>query len=593
MTYSRSRYHRKSHRHPAHRRGYESRFHHRQSHHPRFGRGQRYYHYHYPQPSSQQVYVEEPETDSESSESEYDGYAQSDSDEEVYDFDLQRNDSKEDSEFESDNEGYEEVFIIADDTDDFIDMNDALELDAVDAMEADGKVRDVNDDLVRYYDSDSESESDSDSELDIMGAQSDSDIESESDYDVSEMDTDEEVILLLDSDLENLSDIESDSESDNESVTDLEVDSSSDEELQLESVRKTFAEKLEPSDEEDSDISTEAEYDDDVFFEVDSNYTSSDDEDVPVDVDAGDPVYYEYYVSDDSDSDSSDEEGVTIYKHRFDLPDRYDSENDSTDEELNYSDDEELLRANDSDDEFEIVDLTKDLKDSKDCELVELDDNTYKLNLRLPSIIKEDLKVDFLKNQNELLISGKFDFTADESDSDIELAESDDEEVYQSAEESKSGVDSGSESESSDSESDLSNSSSSSSSESESDDSSSPSESESYDSDSESETEEDIREDAQQLIKDFQKQEIQFEKRFQFDKVIKFDEIKATFLPNGELELIIPNEGVEMDRDNNTVSINIEDAAQSPEPRPLGDDDELTPVVEFVAEDDENVQMES
>lgn len=575
--------------------------------------------------------MEEPQTESESSESEYDGYAQSESDEEVYDFDLQSNDESGDElDFNSDDEEREEVFIIADDSDDFVDMNDALELAAIDSMEAEGKVRDVNDDLIRFYDSDSESESSSDSDLDIVAADSDCDSEcdsdcecenvcesdcncessdsesdSESDSDIesdsaSEMDTDEEIILLLDSDLENDSSLDSDSES----VTDLDVED--EEERQLEHIRRSFAEELQPSEDEVSDISTEAESDDEVFFEVNSEYDSFSDDDEDVEVDAGDPVHYDYYMSDSSDSDSSDGEGVTIYKHRFDLPDRYDSDNDSTDDELDYSEDEEMLRANDSEDEFEIVDLSRELKDSKDCEMIELDDHTYKLNLRLPAMIKEDLKVNFLKNENELVISGKFDFTAE--DSDVELAESDDEqddEVYQSAEETKEDQSESSESSSSESESDSDSESSSSSSSSESegeeesetetakadsdaelDAKSGEVSEESEESDSESD-EEEIVEDAQQLIKDFQKQEIQFEKHFQFEKMIKFDEIKATFLANGELELIIPNEGVELQKDDNTVAIAIEDAAEGSVPPVLGDDEDFSPVVEFVREDEE------
>ncbi|KAF7999669.1 hypothetical protein HF325_005518 [Metschnikowia pulcherrima] len=185
---------------------------------------------------------------------------------------------------------------------------------------------------------------------------------------------------------------------------------------------------------------------DDVFIEIDSDFYDSED-------DAEDDIV----VDEDISSESSDDEGITIYKHRFDLPDRYDSDNDSTDPELEFSDDELLLQANDSDDEFDVIDLSKELKDSKECEVVELDDNTYKLNLRLPSLIKEDLKINFLKNENELVINGKF----------------------------------------------------------------------------------------------------------VFDKVVKFDEIKASFLENGELELIIPNEGVEIDAAENNVAISIEGQPQS------------------------------
>lgn len=72
--------------------------------------------------------------------------------------------------------------------------------------------------------------------------------------------------------------------------------------------------------------------------------------------------------------------------------------------------------------------------------------------------------------------------------------------------------------------------------------------------------EEEIVEDTQDLIKEFKNQEIQFEKGYKFDKIIKFDQIKATFLDNGELELILPNEG-QPTSDDNIVHIAIEGSA--------------------------------
>ncbi|GEQ69532.1 hypothetical protein JCM33374_g3204 [Metschnikowia sp. JCM 33374] len=519
--------------------------------------GRKYAKYNYPQPSGE-VFIEEPETESEDgdSESEYDGLAHSDDDERTYDFDLQSNDEEDyESDIYYDSDGlpegdYEEVFVIPEDFDG-VDVNDDLENDAIDALEAEGEVRDVNDDLLRYYDSDS-----------------DLDISSSEEYD-SEID---EGLLLLDSsdsdsDSESSSsDSDSDSDSDAASYTDLELDS----EEELEDLRQALAQVAESADEV-SDSESDSD-DEDIFIEVDSDfYNSEDDDDFVVD--------NEY----DESSDSSDDEGLTIYKHRFDLPDRYDSDNDSTDPELEMYDDEFLLRANDSDDEYEVIDMTKDLEGSKDCELVELDDTTYKLNLRFPSLAKEDLKINFLKNENELVINGKFNFNIDDSDNEEDVEEKkDDEEKEVEAESSDSDFDanapeSESESDSSSSESekedetkvaeeleeiDSDYDANAPSSESESESSEYESESEAQSTDSESDSDEEIMEDAQEMIKDFQNHEIQFEKRFVFDKIVKFDEIKASFLENGELELIIPNEGVEVDSAKNNVAISIEGQPQ-------------------------------
>lgn len=85
-------------------------------------------------------------------------------------------------------------------------------------------------------------------------------------------------------------------------------------------------------------------------------------------------------------------------------------------------------------------------------------------------------------------------------------------------------------------------------------------------SESESDSDEEVVEDAQDLIKDFQNQEIQFEKHFVFDKIIKADEIQAKFLANGELEMILPNEGVEVNQDTDKIAITIESADEAAEP---------------------------
>ncbi|PVH13764.1 uncharacterized protein CXQ87_001882 [Candidozyma duobushaemuli] len=532
--YYKPRYNRKSHR--AAGRSRPARPHHRGH------RGRRYSGYHYPQPSNSKVYIEEPETEEEEeSGSEYDVSPE----DEVYEFGLDDNsdneyadvvyDDESDFDTESESDGKEEVFIIA--NDDVVDINDILAEDALNYMEAEGALRDVNDDLVRYYDSDSES--------------SDSDLSSE----VSEAsDDDSEIDVELDSEIEDLQKTLYllSGEADDDSVTDLEIDTGD----ELEDVRQTFADELDSSDEEDvSDLSSDS--DDDVFFEVGSDYDSSDDES------SDDDIAVDEYLSDSdsSDSDSSDDEGITIYRHRFDLPDRYDSDNDSTDEELAlYQPEQKYLLANDSDDEFDVIDLTKDLKDSKDCEVLELDDNTYKLNLRLPSLIKEDLKIDFSKAKNELVITGKFSFTGEESEeSDVEEEVSEVDKIAEALEaeepEAKSwSWSSSSESDSSDSES------------SDSDSDSDSSSSSSSSSESESDSDEEVVEDAQDLIKDFQNQEIQFEKHFVFDKIIKADEIQAKFLANGELEMILPNEGVEVNQDTDKIAITIESADEAAEP---------------------------
>lgn len=548
--YSKQRYNRKSHRSAG--RGRTPRNHHRAH------RGRRYSGYHYPQPSNSKVYIEEPETEEEESGSEYDVSPE----DEVYEFGLDDNSDNEgvyydeepvfyeelDSESDDDKE---EIFIIADDAED---INDVLANEALDYLEAEGSLRDVNDDLVRYYDLDSES-SESDLSFDVSEA---SDDESELDVELdSEIEDLQKTLYLLAG------------EDDEDSVTDLEIDSDIGSSDELENVRHTFADQLDSSDEESaSDLLSDS--DDDIFFEVGSDYDSSDDDL------SDDDIAVDEYLSDSSDSDSSDDEGITIYRHRFDLPDRYDSDNDSTDEELAlYEPDQKYLLANDLDDEFDVIDLTKDLKDSKDCEVLELDDNTYKLNLRLPSLIKEDLKIDFSKAKNELVITGKFSFTGEESEeSDVEevsevdrIAEALEAEDPQAAE-AKAEAEQAAEDEENDEEYESadSSSSSSSSSESESDSDSSSSSSSSSDSESESDSDEEVVEDAQDLIEDFKNQEIQFEKHFVFDKIIKADQIQAKFLANGELEMILPNEGVEVDNSSDKIAIAIESAEEAAEP---------------------------
>ena len=93
------------------------------------------------------------------------------------------------------------------------------------------------------------------------------------------------------------------------------------------------------------------------------------------------------------------------------------------------------------------------------------------------------------------------------------------------------------------------------------DDESSSSSEEEDDEESSSDEDEEIQEDAEELAKQYKNEEIHFEKHFQFDKIIKFDEIKARFIGEDELELIIPNENKTV-QDENTVSIAVEPLAE-------------------------------
>lgn len=524
--YSHPRYARKSHRHPSagFRRSYIPRP--QYSRKPASHRNKRQRYSNYTEPSSG-VYIEEPESEPEaSSESEYDAYG-SDLAEETYDFPLEINEDEDDED-----SGIEEIFVLPeDDEDDYsdsdiVDLNDDLTEQALDFMTEDGVVRDVNDDLVRFYDSDSEVASE----------------DEEIDSDEYTLDSEDEDILLI-----------TQPDSEDESVTDLEMDYES--ESEIEDVRQQFASELDSSDEEplsDSEDELDAE---DIFFDVNSEYSSSDDED-----EADEQKLLTNY--DDMEDESSDEDGVTIYRHGYPL---YSSDDEYNEEELD-EDDQGLLMAQDSDEEFDVIDLSKDLKNSKDCEVIDLDENTYKLNLRLPAIIKDDVKINFLKKENELVISGKFDFTGEESDAEIddEVAEDagqeNDEEEEENDEDYKEEEAKEDEDASSSSDSSLSESESESESESDSESSSSSSSSSSSEdesSDSEVDDEEEVLEDAEDMIKDFKNQEIQFEKHFQFEKIVKPDQIKATFLPNGELEVIIPNEGVPQETNENIVSISL------------------------------------
>ena len=263
-------------------------------------------------------------------------------------------------------------------------------------------------------------------------------------------------------------------------------------------------------------------------------------------------------------------------------------------------------QAEDSEDEIEVIDLSGDLENSKDCEIVELDDNTYKLNLRFPSLVKDELKIDFLKNENELIITGKFNFT-DVDDSDIEEIEienekeeededddeegpvevevhleevNDDEEAKENEEaeneeESEAEEDEEEEEEADEKDDDSDEEDVEEVDEEEDDDDYELQETsaindsfewsgfegeddEDLDLESDHEEDEEVQEDTQSLIKDFKNHEIRFEKHFQFDKIVHFDQIQARFINDDELELIIPNEGAPISKSDNLVSIAIE-----------------------------------
>lgn len=600
--------------------------------------------YYHQQPSKNMVYVEEPASEEE--------YSSEEEDEEVYEFNLKDNkkrhqqlesesESESESDSDSDSESDSDIEIDSEDEVYLIDLNDELENEAIEYLAANGKVYDLNDEIVKYYDSESDSsesdsdssnssESDSDSDSDSSNSES-----SDSEYDMEPQDILDMIDmndqlqaqalrqisgeLSSDSESESESESESDSESDvSESETDTDIEYSSDlaqlkDQLLVENVRQAFEEGLVSEDEillsedEDEELGSEPEY-----FELESgDEIYFDDEDI---YDAGNPNNYEY--DDESSSDSSDDEGVTIYRHTFDLPE-YNSDEDSTDEEL-VSSDEEIydgegyLVADDSDDdEIEIIDLSKDLENSKDCELIELDESTYQLNLRFPSLVKEELKIDFLKHENELVIKGKLNFNdVFEEESDFE--ESEEEQELEGEVILEEGSEEDSEEDSEESEEEL---------EGEvilEEADEEDEEDEDYDVDttknddeplewsgfvgqdeddqaevdveSEFEEEEEIKEDAEILIKEFKNHEISFEKHFVFDKIIKFDEIKAKFLKNGELELTIPNENNVVDKNDNLFAISIEQDPSSPSDESTTEEIDEAVVTTAPAETDEQFE---
>lgn len=485
-------------------------------------KGKRNYRNYYHQQPSQMVYVEEPDSDVES-ESE----SENSNDDSVYEFDLQGSGSEFEEETSSELEDY----------DDAVDMNDELENNAVEDLRKDGRVHDLNDELLGYY---------NDEPVVLELGSEDEPQESLYFVDPESMDEDSQ---------------ESDSSS---STADFEYSSDEEklnEQLRLESVRQAMAEELGSGDElslsSSSSDSSDSESDDGVeYLEVDSDMESS------TNSESGESSSSSSSSDDDEDTSSSSESSssedssdsdneVVLYRRKLGLPDApeelSDSENEMTENES--SDSQALLNGGDEDN-VKVIDLSEDLANSTECEVVELDANTYKLNLRLPSIVKESLLIDFLKNRNELIIKGKMNIDTEDSDIDDdnnnEATHKGDESDSSTSSESNSSSSSESESASDSSDSESSSTSysgdsdSSSSSDGSSESSSDASDSEDSSSSSDSDLSDmEIIEDTDQFAKD-SNSDIMFEKHFTFDKDIKFKDIDAKFLSNGELELIIP-----------------------------------------------------
>lgn len=569
--------------------------------------GPRRYRKYYHQQPEELVYVEEPTDNSESESS------SSEEEQARYEFDLSSNSSSEESESESDDDfdSSRDIMIYDDlsdeddsEDDDFdssrdimiyddlsegdVELNDSEidDLDEEDIMrilEHEGRLVDLNDELVALYDSLLESDSTDDDDVE----------EDEELVDFIDLD-DPTQVKVLSQFLEAASDSEFDS---------LDLDIEVEDQLALRYAQKDDSELLSSDDEV-------------VFYTVDTSDSESDD-DSQSESDSDD----DSDSDSDMDSDSLDGEGVTIYERELPF-----------DEELgddNY-DSDGFFVAEDSDDEYRVVDLSKDLEESKDFEVEEHDDH-YKINIRLDSLITEDLRLDFNKAENELIVKGKFDFGIEDSenDDDDDLDNDEDGEPVEAivtvAEESSSetssldsDLDSSSDSSSDlDSDSDLdSSSSSSSSSESDSDSSSDLSDDDEEINDEEGEEaikdvvaeivadalasagkkleeegedrdeqdgaedddeefvdagavadvtcdidDEEIKEDAQFLTKDFQTQEISFEKHFRFDKLVAFEDITAKFNNDTELEIIVPHTGLDYLKEVNYVPIAIEAGA--------------------------------
>ncbi|KAG5417079.1 hypothetical protein I9W82_004712 [Candida metapsilosis] len=544
---------------------------------------QQYRKYYHEQPSKRFAFVEEPDSEGdysddieeegfedestsseESSEddSDSDSDSSSEEDEEVYEFDLGPQDYDEEDSSDGNIEFIDasDVELESDGDEYYVDLNDQLvSAEDIGAPE----VHDLNDEIVAYYDGE-EASSDS----------------SESSSDEEDADEGVEAIVHLTEEADSSADDSSDSE---DEIMGYIVDTKKlEEKLLLEAIRQDFEEELVSPDEyesrdEDSELGSEPEY-----IEIDSS-----DED-----------------------ESSDEEGVTIYKS---LPcTECDCEDEQEDEQEEEDDDLQVVR--DDDKEFSVVDLSDDVANSSDYQLEELDDGSYKLNVRFPSLVRDELKIEFLKKENELVIKGKLNFngaeTEDEEDEDevediTELTpaefinyaldeddddEEDDEYSYADPEDvseeeysgdEDSAVLSGKEkakaekakrdfilsqieelekrdgyNEDSDSDYDI----DSEEEEEEGDDfegfyedeepEDSEDSEEEYESDESSSEDEELQEDAEDLINQFKDQEVFFEKHFQFDKVIKFNKIKARFVGDDELELIIPSKNTTVEEDN-------------------------------------------
>lgn len=557
---------------------------------------QQYRKYYHEQPSKRFVYVEEPDSEGDESEdvviekdevdgdfvsseedSEEDLDSNSDSsseeEEEIYEFELRPQDIA-----EEDSSDVDTKFIDASDVESESDENEyyvGLDDRLVSAEDVGvPEIHDLNDEIVAYYDDEESNSSSSDS-----GSESTSDSDPASDSDSNEVsDSDEEVEAVVHLTEEANSSDEEDSE--NEVIGYIVDTDKLNEKLLLESIRQEFEEELVSPDEyesrdEDSDLGSEPEY-----IEVDSE-------------------------EEDENDESSDEESVTIYKS---LPC---TECDCEDE------DDDLQVIKDDDEEFSVVDLSDDVANSQDYQLEELDDGSYKLNVRFPSLVRDELKIEFLKNENELVIKGKLNFNGaeveeeeeddeeendeeedvdvtqltpaefinyaledddDEDDNEYDYADPEEvsEEEYSGDEDSlvasardKARAESAKrdfilsqieESERRDGYNEESDDDYEIDSEDEEtadfegfyedSDEDSEDESESSEEESESSEDEELQEDAEDLINEFKNQEVFFEKHFQFDKVIKFNKIKAKFVGDDELELIIPSKGATVEQDN-------------------------------------------
>ena len=265
----------------------------------------------------------------------------------------------------------------------------------------------------------------------------------------------------------------------------------------------------------------------------------------------------EFIEVESDEDDTSDEEGLTIYKDNSICGpcEDCDCEEEEADEE-----EEEDSEGED----YSVIDLTDDVANSDDFKLEEIDGSTYRLTVRLPSVVKEELKIEFLKQENELVIKGKLNFNS-LADSDEEDSSDDEDEEgvettkltpaefieYSLLEDDDEDEEEDEDFNEDDDMEDISS------------DEEEEEEEEVGDDDEDllraeaSDDDEEIQEDAEKLIKEYKDQEFYFEKHFEFDKLIKFNKIKARFVDDDVLELTIPNKNKTSD-DENSIAIDIE-----------------------------------